>query len=97
MGQLVRETERKYGAPAELELADPGRLFELAVGSQDEAELDATYYDNVWRSRHQSAGMRLRLALTPTDSSPACPRVHLCTLILRLPQPDLRPGPGRRP
>ena len=45
MGRRVRETERKYEAPAELELTDPAQLFGLAVGSQDEFELDATYFD----------------------------------------------------
>jgi hypothetical protein len=31
MADHVRETERKYEAPAEVELPDPGRLFDLAV------------------------------------------------------------------
>jgi CHAD domain-containing protein len=39
------ETERKYEAPSGMKLPDADRLFDLAVGSSDEAELDATYFD----------------------------------------------------
>ena len=67
MGQRVRETERKYEAPPELELADPGRLFELAVGSQDEAELDATYYDTA-DLRLARAGITLRRRVGGDDA-----------------------------
>ena len=39
------ETERKYEAPSGMKLPDADRLFDLAVGSSDETELDATYFD----------------------------------------------------
>lgn len=39
------ETERKYEVPSGMTLPDADRMFDLAVGSSDEAELDATYFD----------------------------------------------------
>jgi CHAD domain-containing protein len=39
------ETERKYEVPSGMTLPDADRLFGLAVGSSDEAELDVTYFD----------------------------------------------------
>jgi CHAD domain-containing protein len=39
------ETERKYEVPSGMKLPDGDRLFDLAVGSSDEVELDATYFD----------------------------------------------------
>jgi CHAD domain-containing protein len=39
------ETERKYEVPSGLRLPGGDRLFDLAVGSSDEAELNATYFD----------------------------------------------------
>ncbi|RTL67821.1 MAG: CYTH and CHAD domain-containing protein [Pseudonocardiaceae bacterium] len=41
----VRERERKFEAPEDVRLPDPGELFGLRVGGHDEVELDATYYD----------------------------------------------------
>jgi CHAD domain-containing protein len=59
MGRRVRETERKYEVPAEIELTDPGQLLGLAVGSQDEVELNATYFDTA-DLRLARAGITLR-------------------------------------
>ena len=67
MGRRVRETERKYEAPAELELADPAQLFGLAVGSQDEFELDATYFDTA-DLRLARAGLTLRRRVGGADA-----------------------------
>ena len=67
MGRRVRETERKYEAPAELELPDPGRLFGLGVGSQDEVELDATYFDTA-DLRLARAGVTLRRRVGGDDA-----------------------------
>ena len=67
MGRRVRETERKYEAPAELELTDPAQLFGLAVGSQDEFELDATYFDTA-DLRLARAGLTLRRRVGGDDA-----------------------------
>ena len=67
MGRRVRETERKYEAPAELELSDPAQLFGLAVGSQDEFELDATYFDTA-DLRLARAGLTLRRRVGGDDA-----------------------------
>ena len=67
MAEHVRETERKYEAPAEVELPDPGRLFDLAVGSQDEVELDATYFDTA-DLRLARAGVTLRRRVGGDDA-----------------------------
>jgi CHAD domain-containing protein len=67
MAQNGRETERKYEAPAEVELPDPGQLFDLAVGSQDEVELDATYFDTA-DLRLARAGVTLRRRVGGDDA-----------------------------
>ena len=67
MAEHVRETERKYEAPAEVELPDPGRLFDLAVGSQDEVELDATYFDTA-DLRLARAGVTMRRRVGGDDA-----------------------------
>ena len=65
MGRRVRETERKYEAPAEIELTDPAQLFGLDVGSQDEFELDATYFDTEdLRLARAGVTLRRRVAVT---------------------------------
>src|SRR6478609_1265004 len=68
MAQNGQETERKYEAPGEVELPDPGRLFgDLAVGSQDEVELDATYFDTD-DLRLARAGVTLRRRVGGDDA-----------------------------
>jgi CHAD domain-containing protein len=67
MGQRVRETERKYEVPAEIELTDPAQLLGLAVGSHDEVELNATYFDTR-DLRLARAGITLRRREGGTDA-----------------------------
>src|SRR4051794_30562988 len=65
MASNTQETERKYEAPAEL--PDPGQLFGLGVGSQDEVELDATYFDTT-DLRLARAGVTLRRRVGGEDT-----------------------------
>jgi inorganic triphosphatase YgiF len=67
MASNTQETERKYEAPAEVELPDPGRLFDLSVGSQDDVELDATYFDTA-DLRLARAGVTLRRRVGGEDA-----------------------------
>jgi len=67
MASNTQETERKYEAPAEVEFPDPGRLFGLGVGSQDDLELDATYFDTA-DLRLARAGVTLRRRVGGEDA-----------------------------
>lgn len=67
MGRQVRETERKYETPAEIDLVDPGGLFNVAVGAQEELELDATYFDTA-DLRLARAGITLRRRVGGDDA-----------------------------
>src|SRR5690349_17489582 len=67
MARNGRETERKYEAPADVELPDPGQLVDLTVGSQDEVELDATYFDTP-DLRLAQAGVTLRRRVGVDDA-----------------------------
>ena len=76
------ETERKYEAPSGMKLPDADRLFDLAVGSSDEAELDATYFDTAdlrlarsgvtlsRRAGGDEAGWHLKLPVDARDEAP---------------------------
>ncbi len=63
----MRETERKYEAPTGIELSEPGQLGDLAVASQDEVELDATYFDTP-DLRLARAGVTLRRRIGGEDA-----------------------------
>jgi inorganic triphosphatase YgiF len=67
MASNTQETERKYEAPTEVELPDPGRLFGLGAGSQDDVELDATYFDTA-DLRLARAGVTLRRRVGGDDA-----------------------------